>query len=72
MPGETDVSATPRLLTAQEVAELLRLDIGRTPQAQRKALERVWAAAQDARADRKLSPLKRIRLGSRCYYDPCV
>jgi hypothetical protein len=74
VPKTAEYGAAPagKLLTAQEVVALLRLDVGRTPQAQRKALDRVWAAAQDARVDRKLPPLKRIRLGSRCYYDPSV
>lgn len=72
MPADANVPTTQRLLTTKEVAKLLRLDVGRTPQAQRKALERVWAAAQDARADRRLPPLQRIRLGSRCYYEAAV
>ena len=67
-----ETRARQQLLTSDEVTHRLRLDVGRTPQAQRKAMVRVWSSAQDARIDRKQPPLKRIRLGSRWYYEPSV
>ena len=62
----------PELLTEQEVCERLRLNVDRTPQAQRKALNRIWRAANDARVDQNLPPLRRLRLGSRRYYEPAA
>ena len=59
----------PELLTEAELCGVLRLDGGRTPGAQRKALDRAWRQAQDIRGDRKLAPLTRIRIGSQRYYD---
>ena len=61
-----------KLLTETEVCSLLRLDVGRTRQAQRKAMDRAWRAAQDARADRNQPPLRRIRLGSERCYEPAT
>jgi hypothetical protein len=65
-------SPPPKLFTETEVCRLLRLDVGRTRQAQRKAMDRVWRAAQDARTDRNQPLLRRIRLGSERCYEPAT
>ena len=66
------VSPPPKLFTENEVCRLLRLDVGRARQAQRKAMDRVWRAAQDARMDRNQPPLRRIRLGCERCYEPAT
>ena len=71
-PDAEAASLSPKLLTEVEVCKLLRIDVGRTRQAQRKAMDRVWRAAQDARTDRDQPPLRRIRLGSGRFYGPAT
>lgn len=60
------------LLPEDEVIRRLKLESRPNVYAQRRALDRLWQAAQLARKDMKLSPLKRIKVGSRYLYEPEV
>ena len=67
--GDDAYQCPAQLLTEEEVCRILRIDTERTRAAQRKALDRAWRQAQDIRSDRKLSPLTRIRIGARRFYE---
>ena len=60
------------LIEEDEVIRRLRLDRRPNKYAQRRALDRLWKAAQDVRTDLKKPPLKRVKVGIRYLYSPSM
>ena len=64
------MSDAPTLLPASEVIAALPIGKRSGERAQKAALRRLIARANDARHDRKLPPLRPIRIGKTDYFRP--
>lgn len=60
------------LIEENEVIRRLKLHRRPSLYAQRRALDRLWKAAQDVRKDLKKPPLKRVKVGVRYLYSPLM
>ncbi|GMU23386.1 MAG: hypothetical protein AMXMBFR13_34640 [Phycisphaerae bacterium] len=61
---------TPKLIPFEAVAKQLPLGDRPTDRAAKAALRRLIARANDVRHDRKLPPLRPIRIGKEDFYRP--
>ncbi len=61
-----------QLLHEDEVIRRLKLEDRPNIYARRRALDRLWRAAQNVRKDFKRPPLRRVKVGVRYLYEPKV